>query len=301
YFEEPDHSGHHFGPGSNEVIEALEKVDRILGMLMDGLKERNLHKCVNLIVVSDHGMEEASCEKAVFVSSFVNNTEDFSVIQGPAARIRPSRLPQEFFTYLIERLSCRTPDQPMRPYLKEHLPKRFHFANNERIERGHLYMKEGWQASMTKKEMKYCSGGFHGSDNLFKNMQGIFIGYGPGFKHKTVVPTFENIEVYNLMCDLLGIRPAPNNGTHGSLNHLLKRAPFQPVHPAQLSHDTPCDASDPTPSDDLHSWSGFGPWQEAEKVVSNYVSSCYLSEDNCTKPNTAALHCKSRSVRNWSF
>lgn len=45
-------------------------------------------------------------------------------------------------------LKCRTPDQPMRPYLKEHLPKRLHFANNLRIERGHLYMKEGWQAAL---------------------------------------------------------------------------------------------------------------------------------------------------------
>ncbi|XP_055005232.1 ectonucleotide pyrophosphatase/phosphodiesterase family member 1 isoform X2 [Boleophthalmus pectinirostris] len=254
YLEEPDASGHRYGPGSKEVVEALENVDRILGMLMDGLKEKNLHKCVNLIVISDHGMEEASCDKAAFISSFVNNTEDFSVIQGPAARIRPVRLPQEYFTFdyegLIERLSCRTPDQPMRPYLKEHLPKRMHFASHERIERGHLYMKEGWQAAMNRKEMKYCSGGFHGSDNLFTNMQAIFIGYGPGFRHKTVVPTFENIEVYNLMCDLLGVRPAPNNGTHGSLNHLLKKALFQPVHPAQLSHDTPCDTSDPTPSDD---------------------------------------------------
>ncbi|KAJ0026994.1 hypothetical protein NQD34_017994 [Periophthalmus magnuspinnatus] len=237
YFEEPDHSGHHFGPGSNEVIEALEKVDRILGMLMDGLKERNLHKCVNLIVVSDHG---ESCIIDTQTTPHTARTVSTEEHRSSRDRVCGQRIKL-----------CRTPDQPMRPYLKEHLPKRFHFANNERIERGHLYMKEGWQASMTKKEMKYCSGGFHGSDNLFKNMQGIFIGYGPGFKHKTVVPTFENIEVYNLMCDLLGIRPAPNNGTHGSLNHLLKRAPFQPVHPAQLSHDTPCDASDPTPSDDL--------------------------------------------------
>lgn len=30
--------------------------------------------------------------------------------------------------------------------------------------------------------------------------QAIFIGYGPGFKKQTVVPPFENIEVYNLMC-----------------------------------------------------------------------------------------------------
>lgn len=45
-------------------------------------------------------------------------------------------------------LKCRTPDQPMRPYLTEHLPKRLHFAHNLRIERGHLYMKEGWQAAL---------------------------------------------------------------------------------------------------------------------------------------------------------
>ncbi|KAL0163964.1 hypothetical protein M9458_039717, partial [Cirrhinus mrigala] len=29
---------------------------------------------------------------------------------------------------------------------------------------------------------------------------------------------------------LLGIPPAPNNGTHGSLNHLLKNPPHQPHH-----------------------------------------------------------------------
>lgn len=33
--------------------------------------------------------------------------------------------------------------------------------------------------------------------------QAIFIGYGPGFKYNTVVPPFENIEVYNLMCGKL--------------------------------------------------------------------------------------------------
>lgn len=32
------------------------------------------------------------------------------------------------------------------------------------------------------------------------HLQAIFIGYGPGFKSTTVVPTFENIELYNLMC-----------------------------------------------------------------------------------------------------
>ncbi|XP_008311221.1 ectonucleotide pyrophosphatase/phosphodiesterase family member 1 [Cynoglossus semilaevis] len=255
YLEEPDTAGHHYGPGSQEVIDALKKVDKILGMLMDGLTEKGLHHCVNLIITSDHGMEEATCEKAAFVSTFQDNTEDFTIIQGPAARIRPTRLPDSYFSFdyegLVKNLSCRAPNQPMRPFLKEHLPKRFHFANNKRIERGHLYMKQGWQAALNQKEIKYCAGGFHGSDNVFTNMQAIFMGYGPGFKNHTVVPTFENIELYNLMCDLLGIRPSPNNGTHGSLNHLLRDPVFLPVHPAALSYDTPCEASSPRPTDDL--------------------------------------------------
>ncbi|KAM6954085.1 ectonucleotide pyrophosphatase/phosphodiesterase family member 1 [Aplochiton taeniatus] len=255
YMEEPDSAGHRYGPMSSQVIQALLKVDRVMGLFMDGLKQRNLHRCVNMVVLSDHGMEEASCEKAAFVSKYHDNIQDFTIIQGPAARIRPKRLPEEFFSFdyegLVKNLSCITPDQPMRPYLKEHLPKRMHFANNLRIERGHLYMKPAWQAALQPSEIKYCTGGFHGSDNLFKNMQTIFIGYGPGLKYKEVVPPFENIEVYNLLCDLLSIPPAPNNGSHGSLNHLLRSPAHLPVYPAELSHNTLCEASGLEPTNDL--------------------------------------------------
>uniref|UniRef100_A0A673NG35 Ectonucleotide pyrophosphatase/phosphodiesterase family member 1-like n=1 Tax=Sinocyclocheilus rhinocerous TaxID=307959 RepID=A0A673NG35_9TELE len=243
YFEEPDGAGHRYGPMSSQVIEALLNVDRLIGLLMEGLKQRQLHKCVNLVLVSDHGMEEASCKKAVYVSDYLDNIDDITVIQGPAARVRPKRLPDEFFSFdyqgLVKNLSCREPDQPMRPYLKEHLPKRLHFASNIRIESAHLYMQPGWQLAFSH-EIKYCSGGFHGSDNVFKNMQAIFIGYGPGINSKMTVPPFENIEVYNLLCDLLDIPPAPNNGTHGSLNHLLKNSPQQPVYPAERSAPSTC-------------------------------------------------------------
>ncbi|XP_056619911.1 ectonucleotide pyrophosphatase/phosphodiesterase family member 1 isoform X1 [Triplophysa dalaica] len=244
YMEEPDSSGHKYGPMSSQVIEALLNVDKMMGLLMEGLKQRQLHKCVNVILLSDHGMEEASCDKAQYVSKYLTNIDDITVIQGPAGRVRPRHLPDEFFSFdyegLVKNLSCRISNQPMRPYLKEHLPKRFHFANNVRIERAHLYMLPQWQVALTRSEIKYCTGGFHGSDNVFKNMQTIFIGYGPAINYKTTVAPFENIEVYNLLCDLLGIPPAPNNGTHGSLNHLLKNPPHRPVYPAERSAPTTC-------------------------------------------------------------
>ncbi|KAL0965021.1 hypothetical protein UPYG_G00275750 [Umbra pygmaea] len=255
YLDEPDHSGHTHGPMSNQVIEALVNVDRLLGLLMDNLKQKSLHRCVNLVFLSDHGMEEASCKRAAFVKSYQDNVDEFTVIPGPAARIRPKNLPENFFSFdyegLVKNLSCRTADQPMRPYLKEHLPKRLHFANNIRIERGHLYMEAGWQAALESKEVKYCFGGFHGSDNIFKNMQSIFIGYGPGLKYKTQVAPFENIEVYNLLCDLLEVPPAPNNGTHGSLNHLMRNPYHRPVFPAELSSVSTCETSSLVPVDSL--------------------------------------------------
>lgn len=38
-----------------QVVEALLKVDEIMRLIMDGLKQRKLHKCVNLVLLSDHG------------------------------------------------------------------------------------------------------------------------------------------------------------------------------------------------------------------------------------------------------
>lgn len=37
------------------------------------------------------------------------------------------------------------------------------------------------------------------------------------------------------LSDLLGLRPAPNNGTHGSLNHLLRTNTFRPTIPEEVT------------------------------------------------------------------
>uniref|UniRef100_H2ZYC3 Ectonucleotide pyrophosphatase/phosphodiesterase 1 n=1 Tax=Latimeria chalumnae TaxID=7897 RepID=H2ZYC3_LATCH len=240
---------------SSRIIKALQVVDKIVEMLMDGLKQMNLLKCVNLIVLSDHGMEMASCKKAEYLSNYLDNVNDLIVIQGPAGRLRPKNLPDEYFSFdyegIVKNLTCRAPDQHFKPYLKEYLPKRFHFAANTRIEKINFYLEPQWQFARQLGELKYCTGGFHGSDNQFKNMQAIFIGFGPGFKFKTTVEPFENIEIYNLICDLLNIKPGPNNGTHGSLNHLLKKPFYWPAHSQEVSVPSSCPFVRMTPSSSL--------------------------------------------------
>ena len=51
--------------------------------------------------------------------------------------------------------------------------------------------------------------------------------------------------------DLLHIQPAPNNGTHGSLNHLLKVPFYEPSHAKEVSKFSVCGFTVPLPTDTL--------------------------------------------------
>uniref|UniRef100_A0A3Q3D1I5 Ectonucleotide pyrophosphatase/phosphodiesterase 2 n=1 Tax=Hippocampus comes TaxID=109280 RepID=A0A3Q3D1I5_HIPCM len=242
HFEQPDIYGHKMGPNSIELNYPLRLIDRIVGQLMNGLKQMKLHRCVNIIIVGDHGMEEAHCGQTEFLSNYLTNVDDIILIPGSLGRIRPRFLnnPKYNPRAIVANLTCKKPDQHFRPYLKQNLPKRLHYANNRRIEDVHLLVDRKWHIARKAPEGKRLCGFFgdHGYDNKINSMQTIFLGYGPSFKFKTKVPVFENIELYNVMCDLLGLTPAPNNGTHGSLNHVLRNPFYKPTMPEEVSKPT---------------------------------------------------------------
>ncbi|RXM35692.1 hypothetical protein EOD39_3948 [Acipenser ruthenus] len=201
--EQPDSVGHKYGPLSNELNGPLKDIDRIIGQFMDGLKQMKLHRCVNLMIVGDHGMEEANCDKTEFLSSYLSNVDDIILVPGSLGRIR-SRSPNNSKydpKAVVSDLTCKKSDQHFKPYMKQHLPKRLHYANNRRIEDIHLLVERKWHVA--RFAMIFC------------------------------IP------------DLLGLKPAPNNGTHGSLNHLLKNPPFKPSMPDEVAkplHPVPASA-----------------------------------------------------------
>ncbi|XP_073319254.1 autotaxin-like [Pagrus major] len=254
--EQPDTFGHRLGPLSSELDNPLREIDNIIGQLMNGLKQMNLHRCVNVIIVGDHGMEEAHCDRTEFLSSYPLNIDEITLIPGSLGRIRP-RDPKST-TYdpkvVVANLTCKMPTQHFKPYLKQHLPKRLHYANNRRIEDVHLLMERKWHIARKMPEKLRTRCGFfgdHGFDNKITSMRTIFMGHGPSFKFKKRVPEFENIELYNVMCDLLGLKPAPNNGTHGSLNAMLKEPPHHPSMPEEVTSPSPASDSGAALTHDL--------------------------------------------------
>ncbi|MBN3306092.1 ENPP3 phosphodiesterase, partial [Amia calva] len=253
YLEEPDSSGHSFGPVSGGVIEALQGVDKIMGQLMNGLKQLNLHQCVNIIIAADHGMDETSCQRMEFLQNFVENENHLYIYQGAFGRIRAKDDQQSLDSAgLVANLTCKKEGQNIKPFLKAHLPKRMHYANSIRIEDVTVLVDAQWLFARNKDSYTRCNGGTHGYDNDYYSMQAMFLGYGPKFLYKSQVEPFSNIELYNLMCDLLEIPPAPNNGTHGSMNHLLRKPAYNPAYPQEVTKSGVCPVETLTPEDTLN-------------------------------------------------
>ena len=64
--------------------------------------------------------------------------------------------------------------------------------------------------------------GAHGYDNRYESMRAIFIADGPAFKSGFTAEPFENIDVYELMCKILGLKPAQNDGDLRRVKAMLK-------------------------------------------------------------------------------
>ncbi|KAM6973003.1 ectonucleotide pyrophosphatase/phosphodiesterase family member 3 [Aplochiton taeniatus] len=253
YLEEPDKSGHSYGPVSDGLTKSIQGVDRIMGQLMNGLKQLDLHQCLNIVIVADHGMEETNCDRKETLQELVGDVKDFFVTQGPFGRIRAINKNEVLDSaQLVANMSCKKPGQKIKAYLKSNLPKRFHYANSKRIEDVSVLVQAKWLFEKSPGSLTFCSGGDHGYDNDVDSMHAMFLSYGPKFLSRTEVEPFSNIELYNLMCDVLQISPASNNGSHGSLNHLL-RAPYHtPSRPAEQSPPGTCPLTSLEPADALN-------------------------------------------------
>ena len=70
YFEEPDTTCHH--EGWSELSEAIQRVDKTVGLIVEGLKRHELLDKVNIIITADHGMSNTSCDKVIDLDQYVD-------------------------------------------------------------------------------------------------------------------------------------------------------------------------------------------------------------------------------------
>jgi predicted AlkP superfamily pyrophosphatase or phosphodiesterase len=216
YFGDVDDAGHQFGPEAPETDAAIARVDSAVGAIMNGLKQRGLEGRVNLVVVSDHGMAKVEPGHLIYLDNAVDPATVSIVDQGAVL----SLLPPPGTADSVLRSLARTPH--LRVYRKQDLA-RYHYGSHPRIPEIVAVADEGWLVTTRGPAAirSRLSRGAHGYPPETPSMQAIFLARGPAFEKGVVVPPFQNIHVYALLAHLLGVKPAPNDGSLDSVKAVL--------------------------------------------------------------------------------
>lgn len=224
YFSDVDDAGHEFSPDAEETKYAVANVDRLVGNLYDGLKQRKIADKVNLIIVSDHGMATVNQSNVVNLEDYFDLKDAEQILwTGEIVQIFPLENKLEEIAAKLKSVANAT------CWKKSEIPERFHYNEGNRIAPIVCSANEGWVLTNTERfeEAKKREGferphGAHGYDNQLESMRALFIAHGAAFKRKQIAEPFANVEIYNLMCRILGLTPAKNDGDYEKVRSLLK-------------------------------------------------------------------------------
>jgi predicted AlkP superfamily pyrophosphatase or phosphodiesterase len=224
YFGEVDSAGHESGPNSVGVGHAVADVDRDLTRLVDGLKSRKLFERINIIIVSDHGMARIDSSRVILLDDYFDQEQADAVVwNGASVNIFPKPGMEQA---IYSALKSKAPPY-VKVYRKQDAPSRFHYGKSRRIGDVVVMADEGWTIIGRERYRPPANGGIiyggaHGYDNGLESMRAIFVGHGPAFKQSLVVEPFENVGVYNVMAEILGLKPASNDGGYAAARAVLR-------------------------------------------------------------------------------
>ena len=213
YFDVVDHAGHTFGPDAPETAAAVKQVDAAVGRLLSGLAARGLADTANLVIVADHGMSPCSTDRVIFIEDLLDPSTVQVESTGPNGGVRP-KLGGPSVAALLAAIRAKNLPH-LQVYLREEVPARLHYSHGERIPPVVLVAEDGWniesKAGWPLRSARY-NRGTHGWEPTTANMGALFLAHGPAFNNGVEFDDVENIHVYNLLCAVLGIKPAANDG-----------------------------------------------------------------------------------------
>lgn len=209
YFSIVDTQGHRHGPDSPEVREALREVDQNIGTLVDSLHGAGSYENVNLVIVGDHGMAAIADDAVEDLSDYLESPRDaLYIVQLGAIPMLNLKSGQSADSIL----AALKPMNKVQWYKKGDIPERFNYNDHVRIPDIVGIAEPGWRVLIDHEPDAGYSGGTHGYDPAVPSMHTMFIAHGPAFKSNFKADAFSVLDIYELLCAVLDVQPAPNDG-----------------------------------------------------------------------------------------
>lgn len=213
YMEEPDGSGHWSGPAGIQTKNQVHYLDSLIGVLRAGIEKLPIKDRVNLIVTSDHGMTDISPDRFVNIADYLNPDMYQRIVgSNPSFVFVEDQQIDSVYNILkdIDNISV---------YRKADIPAAFNYGTNPNISELIVVPNLGWQFGFKALPTK----GAHGFPVENQDMHVMFRATGPDFKEGYNAHSFDNTAIYPLLCYLLGVLPADNDGNLEQVSEMLIR------------------------------------------------------------------------------
>jgi ectonucleotide pyrophosphatase/phosphodiesterase family protein 5 len=238
YFNEPDKSGHAYGPESVEVEFVVKELDYILSYLFSSLKSRknfDIEDNIDVLIVTDHGMALVRERVEDLENKFLYLSDYFDVNKillydkcnyGAFSELwfKETKDVKDIYEILKNNIKKKDFGKIKWIYLKKEIPERFHLMNSHRIAPLILVANIGYQIVLERNKNVSATKhrATHGFDPNDVQMRGTFLAKGKSFKkyYRSNKPVFL-IDIYSLLCHLMDMKPNANNGSLSRISEVL--------------------------------------------------------------------------------
>jgi predicted AlkP superfamily pyrophosphatase or phosphodiesterase len=200
YVSEPDHAGHRYGPDAPETAKAVQLVDSLINQLTIAVRSTGLP--VNIVMVADHGMTAVDTQHPLALPAILNDSTKVTIpSSGTMVDVHVKNRADVIPIYN----ELKKEEKDFKVYLKKDMPPSFHYStNDDRMNRiGDILLLPAWPHVFSKRTPGI---GYHGFDPVqVKDMHAIFYAWGPAFKQHMQIPSFENVNVFPMIAEVLGL------------------------------------------------------------------------------------------------
>lgn len=165
YYNEPDSSGHSYSPDDARINEIIKQSDDRAGLLFQKLKEAQIYDRINIIVLSDHGMETVTRSNIIDTRTFIDPSLYTRFGTTPLYQILPNDIANT--DRIFDAFQQASRSNRFSVYRKEQLTH-FHYSANRRIMPILLLADPGYDFENDYYDQNY---GNHGYDPNFVNMR----------------------------------------------------------------------------------------------------------------------------------
>jgi len=201
YFPDVDHDAHTYGPEDPRVKKSVQFVDSSINALQKALAPLKLP--INYVFVSDHGMTTVDVDNTIGLPSSVDKN-NFNVPWGDALL----HLYAKDTSKIESTYQALKQDNRFTTYKLDETPDYWHYKKSDDWHNrlGDLILVPKSIHQVFNLGTRKPTPGKHGFDNKEVDMRASFMAWGPAFKKGLLIDGFENVHVYPLVANILGLK-----------------------------------------------------------------------------------------------